>query len=181
MAKVSHNIVIRGLSGSLGDQLVIKKTRSGRTIVSNKPQFSPNREFSDAQNAQQEAFRDATSYAQAAQNNPLYIQKAASSDQSAYNVAVADWFHAPKILDVDLSGWDGGAGQLIRVRARDDVQVTQVTVEITDGNGVFSEQGAAVRAEGLWWEYTTLSAGGTQVSVSAQDLPGHSVELVKVR
>jgi hypothetical protein len=181
MAKVRHNIVIQGLSGSLGDQLVIKQSRSGRTIVSAKPSFSPNREFSEAQKAQREAFREATAYARSAQGHTAYVRKAEGSDQTPYTLAVADWFHAPQVLDVDLSGWSGQAGQPIRVKAMDDVQVTQVTVVITDENGVFCEQGEAAPAEGLWWEYTSMAAGGSQVSASARDLPGHSAEMVKVK
>ena len=54
MAKVRKNIVIQGLSGSLGEQLVIKQDKAGRTIVGISPQFDPNRTFSEAQIATQE-------------------------------------------------------------------------------------------------------------------------------
>ncbi len=40
MAKVNNNIFVRGLSGSLGDQFVIRKGRGGETIVSNMPSSS---------------------------------------------------------------------------------------------------------------------------------------------
>ena len=75
-----------------------------------------------------------------------------------YNVAVADWFHEPEIKDIDLSGWNGQAGQTIRIEAVDDVQVKQVTVVITDETGTVLEQGAAVQADSLWWTYTTTKA-----------------------
>jgi hypothetical protein len=45
MARVRKNLLIRGLTGSVGDQFVIKTTRSGKTIISNKPEFDDDREF----------------------------------------------------------------------------------------------------------------------------------------
>jgi hypothetical protein len=40
MAKVRNNIFVRGLSGSVGDQFVVKQDKNGRTIISNVPTFS---------------------------------------------------------------------------------------------------------------------------------------------
>lgn len=184
MAQVRNNIVIQGLSGSLGDQLVIKQSRSGRTIVSSKPVFSPNRAFSAAQKSRQDAFREATFYAQSARGNDVYVQKAKSLGVSTYNLAVADWFHAPEIQEVDLGAWSGQAGQTIRIKAVDDVQVTKVTVVITDENDTFIEQGAANQVDSLWWEYVTtatVSGGSPKVTASAQDLPGHIAEMTKAK
>ncbi len=47
-------------------------------------------------------------------------------------MAVADWFHPPEIVEVNLDGWTGKAGEKIRVKAVDDVRVKQVSVVITD-------------------------------------------------
>ena len=183
MAKVRQNIIMQGLSGSLGDQLILKQDKGGRTIISAKPTFHPNREFSDAQKLQRSAFREASAYGRSAQGHPLYAQKAAGTPMSAYNIAMADWFHAPEVLDIDLSAWSGQAGQIIRIKAIDDVLVTQVGVAIMDGQGTLLEQGPATRADGLWWEYTTtLSVSGDlKVRASAQDLPGHVAEMTKTK
>lgn len=184
MAKVTQNIIVQGLSGSLGQQLVLRRSPSGRTIVSAKPSFAARRKFTDAQQAQQAAFREAAAYATVARSQPVYVQKAQGSGMSAYNLALADWFHGPQILDVDLSHWSGQAGQLIRVRAVDDVQVQQVTVAILDGAGATLEAGQAVAAPGgMWWEYTTtvVALDGAKVQVSAQDLPGNSVQMEKAK
>ena len=181
MAKVRNNIVIRGLSGSLGDQLVIKQDRTGRTIVSVKPVFDEDRTFSESQIAQQEAFREATAYAKSKKDEAVYQAKVAAGAYSTYNVAVADWFHPPEIIEVDLSAWNGGVGEVIRIKAVDDVQVTRVTVVITDEADAVIEQGEAEQAEGLWWDYTTTAeaSGNPKVLVSARDLPGHIAEAVK--
>jgi hypothetical protein len=178
MAKVRNNIVIKGLSGSLGDQLVIKQDKAGRTIVAMKPEFDPNRTFSEAQKAVHESFREATAYAKTVKTEAAYVSKAEGTPQSPYNMAVADWFHAPEILDVDATAWHGAVGQVIRVKAMDDVQVTQVNVVITDNAGAVLEQGQAVRADGLWWQYTTTAtaADNPRIVATARDLPGHIAE-----
>src|SRR6185369_10995464 len=148
MAKVRNNIFVRGLSGSLGDQFVVKKNKAGGTIVSVSPTFDENRTFSDAQKQQQERFRDAVSYGKESKTNEKYAEKAAATARTPYNVAVADFFHAPEVSEIDVSGWHGAAGQPIRIRAVDDVQVTQVNVVITDAAGTVLEQGPATEAEG---------------------------------
>ncbi len=165
------------------DQLVVKQDKAGRTIISIKPSYSANREFSDAQKSHQSAFREASAYGQSAQGHPLYAQKAAGTPMSAYNIAMADWFHAPEVLEIDLSAWSGQAGQIIRIKAIDDVLVTQVLVAIMDGQGALLEQGPATRADGLWWEYTTTLtvSGDLKVRASAQDLPGHVAEMTKTK
>ncbi len=179
MAKVRNNIVIKGLSGSLGDQLVIKQDKAGRTIVSMSPADDPNRVFSEAQLDRQAKFRDATVYAKGAKNQAVYTDKAEGTPQTPYNVAIADWFHAPEIREIDVSAWNGAAGEVIRVQAVDDVQVTQVNVLITDSDGVALEQGAAVQTDGLWWQYTTTATAPDEarVVVTARDLPGHIAQM----
>lgn len=178
MAKVRNNIVIHGLSGSLGDQLVVRQDKAGRTIVGTSPNFDPDRSFSDAQKEVHENFREATSYAKEAKGNPIYASKADGTPKTPYNVAVADWFHAPEVTEVDVSAWNGQIGQPIRIKAVDDVQVTQVNVVITDTAGSVLEQGAATRSDGHWWTYTTTAtaADGARIVASARDLPGHIAE-----
>ena len=181
MAKVRNNVVMRGLSGSFGDQMVIKIDKAGRTIVSNKPEFDPNRQFTESQLTHQEDFREASAYAKNAKGQEEYLAKAEGTPKSTYNVAMADWFHAPEIKDIDISAWHGQTGQMIRIEAMDDVKVTQVTVVITDAEGAVIEQGQAEPATGLWWEYVTSAAatGNPSVLVSVQDLPGHIAQMTK--
>ena len=181
MARVKKNVVVKGLCGVLGDQVVFKRDKAGRTIVSVMPTFPDDREFSDAQKGHMEDFRRATQYAKAAARaEAIYAEKAEGTPMSAYNVAVGDWFHAPEIGEMDLSGWTGQAGEPIRIEALDDVMVKRVTVIVTDAEGVLIEQGAATQEAwqeegGLWWVYTTTqaAAGQPKVIAVAQDLPGH--------
>ncbi len=182
MAKVRNNMMVRNLSGAVGEQFVIRKDKAGRTIVSNMPDFDENRPFSEAQLAQQDAFKRAAAYGKAAKGQAVYVAKAAGTPMHPSNVAMADFLHKPEIKEIDLSGWNGQAGQTIRIEAEDDVQVKQVTVVITDEAGTVLEQGAAVAAgDGLWWNYTTTKAasGTPKVVVSAEDLPGHIGKMTK--
>ncbi len=176
MAKVDRNLVIMGLSGSLGDQLVIQAGRGGQTIIRAKPR--PRKAKSTpAQEARIQRFREATAYAKdAATRESIYAEKAAGTVLTAYNVALADWFLPPEILEVDVGGWTGRAGVTVRIRARDDVRVKTVRVMIVNAGGNEVEHGAATQVEGLWWEYVTTvdcSTERAQVVVTAEDLPGH--------
>lgn len=178
MAKVRNNIFVRGLSGSVGDQFVVKQDKNGRTIISNVPTFNENRTFSESQLGQQEKFREAVEYAKEAKSQQVYVDKAEDSSRTPYNVAMADFFHAPEILELDVTAWHGEAGQVIRIKAMDDVQVTQVNVVITDSAGAVLEQGAAAQSDNRWWNYTTTAAaaGDPRVVVTARDLPGNLAE-----
>lgn len=181
MAKVKKNVVMNGLSGMLADQVVVKQDKAGRTIITVKPTFRDDREFSEAQQEQIEAFREAAQYAKvAAKTEAIYAEKAEDTPRSGYNVAIADWFHEPEVDEIDLSGWTGQAGQSIRIKALDDVKVERVTVLITDEADVLIEQGAAVQEDGLWWVYTTTQAasGQPKVMAVARDLPGNIGQLV---
>lgn len=101
--------------------MVLKHARGGQTILCRKPTFSDQRVFSPAQREHQARFREASAYAkQAAQRVPIYAEKAKKTGQPAYNVALADFMHPPEILGIDLSGYTGKAGEVIRIQARDD-------------------------------------------------------------
>lgn len=178
MARVHNNIFVRGLTGAVGDQFVIRKTRSGKTIIANKPEFDENREFSEAQKAQQDAFKRAIGYARLAKTQPLYVQLAKGTDATAYNMAMADWFGEPEVRSIDASGWNGQAGKTVQIVAQDDTYVTRVQVKIHN-NGTVLEEGEAVRSEhdSMLWIYTTTTAitpaPGVLLDASAYDMPGN--------
>ena len=98
MARVRRNVVIEGLAGMLAEQLVFKRDKAGRTIVSIKPRFDEDREFTPAQLAQQEKFQEDAAYAKdAAHTEAIYAEEVEGTAKSAYNVAIADWFHPPEV------------------------------------------------------------------------------------
>jgi hypothetical protein len=176
MAKVHDNLVVRGISGSLGDQVVFKHYFDGRTILSKKPTFPDDREFSEKQKGHQGAFKEAAAYAkQAAKTEAIYAEMARGTSRTAYNIALADWFRPPEIGAIDLEGWTGRVGESIRIKAVDDVMVVRVMVVISDEEDVVIEQGEAERVDGVWWVYTTTQAAprAARVLAAAEDLPGH--------
>ena len=65
MARVKRNMIISGVSGSLGEDYYARITRDGRTIISTKPDFS-NRQFSKEQLEQQSRMKQAAAYANVA-------------------------------------------------------------------------------------------------------------------
>lgn len=181
MAKVRRNIILDDVSGRIGEGLVLRRARSGQTVLSRKPTFSEDRVFSPAQQAHQQRFREAAAYAkQASKHQPIYAELASKMRQPAYNVALADYMHPPEILAIDLAGYTGKAGQAIRIQARDDVKVACVSVKIVDANQRVIEQGLAIAdAVGLWWTFATHADCPTDsvtVVVRVEDLPGNRVE-----
>jgi len=178
MAKVRNNIVTKGLSGLLGDQIVFRNDKTGRTIVAMRPTFNGERVFNASQLAHQDAFRQAIAFAKTAKNNPVYVAKAEGTVKSAYNLAVADWFTQPEVLDIDASGWTGLIGETIRIKADDTTHVSRVHLLLDNAQGTIFEQSDLVRSDGMWWIYTTT----TQVPMSpaprlvgtAYDLPGNN-------
>ena len=181
MAHVQNNIFLRGLSGSVGEQFVIRRTRSGRTIIANMPTFDPEREYTDSQKKHQALFRRATTYAKLAQNQPAYRQKAAGTGATAYNLAVADYFGKPEILDIDISMWTGQPGQKIYIKAQDNFMVVRARLVIRPNSEDYDalDGGAAIQSttNGLLWEFTTTQtielAPGMQLDAYAYDLPGN--------
>ena len=167
MAKVVNNIFVRGLSGQVGGQFVMRRLRDGRTIVCKSPDFS-HRKLSEAQKEHHMRVKQASAYAKPASlSNPVYAQLAEGTMKNAYNVAMGDWFHPPVIHRL------GRYGAAVRIWVTDDVQVAGVSVSVLDENGRVLEQGEALQGRGDWWEYVPSAAG--KVLVEARDLPGNKV------
>ena len=111
----------------------------------------------------------------------VYVQKAFGTNKTAFNIAVADWFNEPQVLELDLSQWTKQADQTIRVQAQDDTYVAKVHMVIRGPNNSLLEEGDAVRSDGLWWTYTTrmtvTQEGTFTVTAQAFDLAGNKAEL----
>jgi len=184
MAKVRTNIFVRGLQGNLGGQFYVTVSKvSGRTTVSALDDSEKQHEYSPAQLAQQQAFREASAYAKAMRGEQIYITKADGTGKSPYNIAMADWFHRPSFREVDLTAWKAGEPGLIRVNAYDDVQVVSVSVRISDQDGFTLEEGQATNVGALWWEYPTTGelTGKLSLTLTARDLPGHETVYTQER
>ena len=173
MAKVTNNVLARGLSGAVGNA-VFRSMPDGSTWVSALPDFS-RRKFSKGQKADQSRFQQAASYARgAAKVHPIYAELAKGTMKNAYNIALSDWFNPPMIHRIERkTGY-------IRVEASEDVMVAKVRVKILDEKGRILEQGEAVQVDASkksgWWKYATDTAG--QIVAEAYDLAGNKTQLV---
>src|SRR5512140_3860354 len=111
MAKVSPNVIMQGISGKLGKDLVFRRMPNGEIWVQTKPDFS-RRVLSAEQKAHHARLKAAAAYARtAARSNPIYAELAAGTMKTAYNLALADWFNLPVIQRIAVEG------QLIHIRA----------------------------------------------------------------
>lgn len=183
MAYVKNNIFVSGVSGTIGNKMNFRVTKS-KTVVGVKrgPSTTPPTE---EQQEVREKFIMATLYAQGAMKDPVIkalYQKAAKGSQSAYNAAFRDATNAPTIDDVNISDYKGAVGDLITVRARDVITPKSVTIVILSQAGVELEHGNAVLKETdrRTWVYTVTAANaavtGTRVAVTVTDVPGNTTE-----
>ena len=184
MAKVSGNLILHGASGTLGDQIVIRQ-RGGKTFLSASP-TAPKGEPSAAQLAQRQRFQQAVLYGRHldTENKADYATKA-DGLHSAYNVAVADFLHAPDVDEIDVTNYAGAVGDTIRIRTTDDFKVVQVQVAIYNGDGSLVEQGDAVQANNeIDWIYTAtasnVSLDGDKIVIKVSDKPGNITEAEEV-
>jgi len=120
-------------------------------------------------------FQEALEYGYDHEQDNRYQAVAKERDSNAVRVATADFLYVPEIDDLDVSGYHGQVGDVIRVRAHDDVIVTEVRVIIVDNENHLIEKGPAAQV-GDAWEYRATKQAPTQhvrIGVTAADLPGH--------
>jgi len=180
MARQTNNVVTYGLHGKIGDLLVFRQ-RNGKTFVSKVPKMPTT--SSKKQKEHRKRFQQAVLYAKSAIANPetkaLYEQ-GAKEGQRSFNVAVADFFNAPDIEHVDLSGYTGKVGDVIRILASDDLIVKAVSICITNADGSIVEEGDALPGAGHEWTYVATqpndSLAGDKIVITASDLPGNITE-----
>ncbi len=79
MARVRKNMAMQGLTGLLGDQLLLRTDKAGRTIVGARPTFNEGQVFTPAQVSHHEDFRAAVTYAKGAKGLEVYAKKAAGT------------------------------------------------------------------------------------------------------
>ncbi len=184
MAIVTDNIIMKGMSGTIGKELTYRQFR-GKTIVSRyqRPHSVPP---TAKKIAAQVKFAKATAYARGAIDNPeikAMYQSAAGIDQRAFNVAISDALHPPKVDNIELDSYHGHAGDSVMITASDDFKVAAVRVAITDGCGTFVEEGDAVeQADNKHWVYTSTNENarltGSAISATAVDMPGNIGKLI---
>jgi hypothetical protein len=94
MASVFNNILLEGVSGALGKQIVIKNY-GGKTVITAYPDMSRVKP-SKQQKAKRNVFREAVAYAQAINNDPskkAVYKKKLKKGKSVYHAAIAEFMN----------------------------------------------------------------------------------------
>ena len=181
MAKAKLNPVLEQMRGKVGD--LVFREFEGETVLSRTPDRS-GVATTEAQLAAQERFRQAALYGKMVVADPttkaIYEEAAKAKGQPVFSLMVADFFNAPSVDEIDLSGYAGQVGDVIVIRAHDDFEVTAVNVALTREDGSAIESGAATEtpAKSGQWLYTATAAVPTgtavRIVVTAKDRPGHA-------
>ncbi|RYU82147.1 hypothetical protein [Hymenobacter persicinus] len=184
MAKVRNNLLLQGLSGTLGKQLTFRQVGND-TIVSMAPAKSE-KPRSPRQLARQALFAEANCYARAQAANPATQARFAGRPHKPHGglhtMLVADFLCPPTVQALDLTGYSGEPGQLLYVTATDNYGVAGVHVSLTDATGRAVEEGpAAPGPDVTQWCYCTTTRvpvlSGLRITATATDYPGHTGHL----
>ena len=185
MSDVELNETINGYRGSIG-KLVFKKYK-GRTIVGRKVKSS--KPPTEGQLAHQADFKDASAFAKSVKTNPallaFYGPIAKQRDVTVRVVAMGDYMKKPVIKPLDLSGYKGRVGDVIKIRAIDDLGFANLQVEINAQDGTHIESGQAVE-EGERsgkWIYTATAqvalGSGVFLEVKGTDHAGNEAKITE--
>lgn len=169
MSDVELNETINGYRGSIG-KLVFKKYK-GRTIVCRKVKSS--KPPTEGQLAQREEFAEAAAFARTVEANPallaFYGPIAEQRDLEVRAVAMGDYLKKPTLKPLNLENYKGRIGDVIKIRATDDIGLAELSVNIVAQDGTPIESGQAVEdgnRSGKWiYTATRTVALGTDVFI----------------
>lgn len=185
MASVKDNLLTKGFSGRIGDEIVFRQVGK-RTLVAKRPRKSTL--LTPGQEAQRELFRKAVTFAKTMMLNPEvkadYALRARMAGlASPYSAAVTDYLKQPELTNIDTDYYQGAVGDIIWVIALDDFKLQKVTVVIQRADGTMLESGDAELTNGRWkYEASQANASvvGSKVVVTAIDRPGRTASLEKL-
>ncbi len=182
MAK-SSNIIVQGMSGTIGKTLTFK-TVNGQLIISafSKPS---SKNLTEAQLNAQLKFKEASVFAKNKMNDPdskIYYQALADQYQlgSAYTAAVTDYLTPPRIIQVNKENFFKNQGDKLVVRAIDRFAVKEVYATFTDANHEILEEGSFTSTEnGLDWAYQLQGnlETATNMTITVMDVPGNRTRM----
>ncbi len=180
MAKSIGNLILKGASGQIGKQVVVRN-RQGRVILSSYPIASKSK--TDKQIAQREKFKDAVAYAKTvlAQADILKyydaVAKSLNNGTSPFNIAVKDYLK-PTVGYVDKGDYKGGVGNVIKIYTDSILPITAVSVKVML-NDVLLETSNAERLDTNEWVYTAQKANtdlkNTTIEISYVNTLGRKV------
>ena len=138
------------------------------------------KELTRAQRHARIRFGAAQAYTQQVLADPCqreaYAELAAPLQRRADKIIMSDFLNPPEVRRIDLSGYRGQPGDVIRVLAFDDVEVVSVEVLLTTAGGTVLERGPAVKIHGVFRYTATIALPpGERITITAiaKDRPGH--------
>ena len=190
MGIVSENLVTKGFSGKIGEEIVFRqvKTRTGEVRTRFAKQARKREVLTPKELERQSVFKEAATYAKTKLRYPeIKADYAARASQaglkSAYVAAVTDFLKAPSITVIDTAYYKGVVGDVIWIIVLDDFKIQKMTVTLQRPDGSVIEAGEAV-LDAERWQYviTQVNAvpAGTKVIAVATDRPGKNATLEKV-
>ena len=183
MSDVELNETINGYRGSIG-KLVFKKYK-GRTIVGRKVKSS--KPPTEGQLAHRAEFKEASDFAKTVKADPallaFYEPIAKQREVTVRVVAMGDYMKKPTIKPLDLSGYRGQVGDVITIKATDDIGLADLHVKIASSEGTLIEHGPAeeIGVRSGKWIYTATAsvALGSDVSIDVTGVD-HALNAAKV-
>lgn len=144
MAKSRHNEVMQGASGKIGNNLVFRQ-RGDQTVIARRGRRR-NVVHTEKQLEVQNRFLDASLYAKNAVKDQelraAYLARA-TINQTAYNVAMKDYWNSPELRRLNDRDYRGEVGDILTLVIHDVLYVREVKVEILDADGELIESGQA--------------------------------------
>ena len=176
MARATLNAVVGGISGKSGG--FIFRQLGGETFISQPASVRPGK-ASRAQQAQRDRFKEATWYARRVLADPCQLEAYQALGRQlkrrADKLVTSDFLTPPVVDRIDVSSYQGQAGDIIRVLATDDVEVVSVDV-VVQAADVLIERGPAAKVHGVWcYTATTAAPAGAALTITAtaKDRPGN--------
>lgn len=185
MSDVELNETINGYRGAIG-KLIFKKYR-GRIIICRKGVIT--KPPTEAQLASRADFTEASEFAKSVKANPallaFYEPIARQRELTVRVVAMGDYLKKPAIKPLDLSTYKGQIGDVIEIRATDDLGLAELNVSIVAQDGTPIESGRAVEEgerSGKWLYTATKSVAiGSDVFIEVKscDHAGNKAQITE--
>ena len=179
MALSKHNTIVHGATGKFGDMIVIRQ-RAGKTFLVNAPKkrTSPPTE---GEQKMRNTFAKAIHYGKKAIADPetkAIYHAGATNGQTAFNVAVSDFYRPPQINEIDASDYNTEIGSTIIIDATDNFKVKSVSIRIEHPGGSMIEEGDAIQSrKSNKWIFTARvtnpNIAGSKIIVTAKDMAGN--------
>ena len=163
MAIVQNDVVLRGLSGKIGGELVLHQQRNGQYAIRTRHVDAHQLGYAKSPDRYHLRLHEALLCPPTASCVPN-TDTTESRHGSIREAIQVDVIHPPEIHSIDVSAYTGQAGETISIEASDDNKVASLGVLIMTSDGTLIENGAATISDQnpYIWKYTTTATASSQ-------------------